>query len=166
MTTTPKNLYSLNPSERAKYLNSLSEYNLLKAVAPSYSLWVFDNLKDLSDKVYIALIKEHPYYIQHIKSPNINIQLASVKLYPESIQYIKDPSEKVQLATISQENKGWSVRHIRNPTEKVQITAVKNLPYNFIKDFLILDKLIPRYITSPKALELYEKLKRVRNIIK
>lgn len=47
--------------------------------------------------------------------------------------------------------------------EKVQLIAVKNLYYDGSDDY---DSFVNEHITSPKALELYYKLKKAKQIIK
>lgn len=54
-----------------------------------------------------------------------------------------------------------TIRWIKSSTEEIQIEAVKSLNYKYNDDGFV-----SKFITYPKALNLYDKLKRVRNIIK
>lgn len=82
--------------------------------------------------------------------------------------YYKNMPEESQLAAVSQ-NPAF-IKYLYKPSEKVQIEAVKNIDYSSEQidmwDYKYSHKYyISRYITSTKAIELYDKLKKVGKII-
>lgn len=94
-------------------------------------------------------------FIINSKSEEDKIKL--IKDNPYNIRHIKNPSEAVQLAAVRIYKD--SIMFIDKPTKLVQIELVKNYNYNY--DYFFVEKL-----TSPKALELYYKLKKVHGVIK
>lgn len=96
-------------------------------------------LKNLNEKELISEIKSFGWLIKYINKPSYKVKLYSVKQDPYNIRYIHDPSEEIQLI---------AVRNFNN----------YNNDYN--------DQIVKDYIKSTKALELYEKIKKVKGIIK
>ena len=87
----------------------------------------FLDLKNPSEKVQLAAVKEDGCAIQYIKNPSEEVQLAAVNKHGYAIQYIENPSEAVQLAAVNQD--GWAIQYIENPSEEVQLAAVKKRWY-------------------------------------
>jgi hypothetical protein len=117
------------------------------------------NLEDLTDEDKLEIAKLDRSSVVEIISEES--QMSIVKNNPTDIHYIKNTTEKVQLEVIKIDSS--YMYFIKKPFESVQIEAVKNLDYKYIKDNAIYVK---KYITSQKALELYEKLKNAHKIIK
>jgi hypothetical protein len=114
--------------------------------------------------VKIAAIKYNVYLIKDIKNPSEEMQLIAVRKYGDTIKYMKNPSEKVQLEAIKEYS--FSIMFIGNPSENAQIETVNSISLKgYIKDSDN-NNFINTYIKSPKALELYNKLKNTRKIIK
>jgi hypothetical protein len=126
----------------------------------SYDDWEFE---------MIEKVKSYPHHIRRINNPSEAIQLAAVTSNPRSVHFIKKPTEKVKLAVVRQ-NGRFIENFVRRknifttiyPSEAVQIEAVKNLP-GYYPGY---DNFVKEYINSTKAIELYNKLKKVRAIIK
>jgi oligoribonuclease NrnB/cAMP/cGMP phosphodiesterase (DHH superfamily) len=99
-------------------------------------------INKLEEKEQIKLINKHSsYYIKLIKNPSENVKLAAVKDY------------------------GYNIKYIKAPSEKVQIMAVKNFKYSkHWADFT--NNIVEYNISSPKAIELYNKFNKVHSIIK
>jgi hypothetical protein len=112
----------------------------------------------LSEKEQIKLIRNTDILpvIAYIDNPSEKLQLATINKFDGDLRYIKNPTEKVKLKAVKYYFR--SMEYISNPSKKLQIATVKNLKhYN--------DKWVYEYIKSEKALKLYEKLKKVKNII-
>lgn len=103
-----------------------------------------------------------------MKDPNTlteEEQIEFVKKLWYNIKYIDDPSEVVQLEVVKRfPNCGFIIRYIKNPTNKAQIEAVKNFYYD--GDERDYDEFVNKYIKYKKAINLYNKLKSVKKIIK
>ena len=105
------------------------------------------NIKNPSEELQLAAVKEFGDSIRHIKEPNEKVKLAAVKQSGTAIQYIKNPSKKVKkIATLALKNvkesqiqsfaSGYGmIQYVTNPSEKLQLKAVKRYPHNleFIK---------------------------------
>jgi hypothetical protein len=142
-------------------------------------------IKDPSEELQLIAIKQSDYNIQFIKNPTENAQLESIKTAVHTIRFIKNPTEKVQIAAMrtfykkSDTNfhnesfykgadKDMAIfNYITSPKaleickdEKLQLAAVRKLesPY-------IIESVVRQFITLPKALELYEKIKTTKKII-
>jgi hypothetical protein len=97
-----------------------------------------NNINNLSEDEQIYHIKDHNWIISYIKKPTERVQLAAVKI------------------------SGWAIENIKEPTELVQIEAINNLDY--FEEYE--DRLVEKYITSEKAKELYNRLKKVYGVMK
>ena len=83
---------------------------------------IFKNIKNLSEVVQLAAVKENGDTIRFIDNPSEKVQIAAVKQDGEAIQFIDNPSEEVQLAAVKKN--GWAIYYIENPSEEVQLAAV------------------------------------------
>ncbi len=130
-------------------INTLSEDEQITALQNHTELAHY--IKQPSQKVQIALVKQEPAYIENFANPSLKVQLAAVKTDENSLCQIKPKnrfevvqiqaiqkhngilkciaqtnSQKVRLAAISK-----NVRYIRlfqNPSIEVQIAAVRKDP--------------------------------------
>jgi hypothetical protein len=123
------------------------------------------NINDLSEEEQIKAVANYPIIIKDIDNPSEKVQLYAIKRNPHNIQYIKNPTEKVKLKAVRKF--GLVIAFIKDPSEEGQIEAVKSIQniihLHYIED---INGIVKRNITSPKALELYEKFNIVRRIIK
>jgi hypothetical protein len=88
-------------------------------------------------------------------------QIEYVQEHYSNINVIRNPREEVQIAAVRSDRK--ALYYIDYPSEEVQIEVVRNWKYNLNQPNQLF---VESFITSPKALELCEKLKITRNIIK
>jgi intein-encoded DNA endonuclease-like protein len=107
------------------------------------------NINDLSEDDQIKLINEYRYsprdrwaYYNSINNPSEKAKLAIFKLNPNNISGIKKPSSLMQI-------------------EYIEYLFAKNFKIDKCDDIIS-----QKFITCPKALKLYEKLKKVHSIIK
>jgi hypothetical protein len=84
---------------------------------------LFQLVKDSSEELKLAAVKQDWFAIRFIKNPSEQVQLVAVKQNGYAIQYIKKPSEQVQLISVTED--GYAITYIKNPSEQVQIAAVK-----------------------------------------
>lgn len=80
------------------------------------------DLRQASEEVQLAAVKEDGYNIQYIENPSEEVQLAAVEEDGYSIEYIENPSEEVQLAVVKKHP--CAIKYITNPSEAVQLVAV------------------------------------------
>lgn len=91
-------------------------------------------------------------------------QIETVRRNAFNIEFIKEPSEELKLLAVKQN--WYAIKYIKNPSEIVQLEAVKNYYSNYNKYSDFYYKRAEGYITSPKAKELYNKLKKMKEITK
>ena len=103
-----------------KNYDNVPEY--IQIMAIQYGICI-TNIKNPSEQVQLAAVKQNGFAIEYIKNPSEQVQLAAVKRDGYAIDYIKNPSEKVQLEAVKQD--GRSIQYIQNPTEKVKEYAKK-----------------------------------------
>ena len=65
-----------------------------------------------------------PEEIQYIKNPSEEVKMAAVKQDGWAIQYIKNPSEAMQMTAVQQNS--WAIQYIKNPSEEVKMAAERN----------------------------------------
>jgi hypothetical protein len=147
----------LNDKNKKEYVNKLNDEDQIKLINSISYPNIFEFIDNPSENVQIAAVTYDGDNIEYIKNPSEYVQIAAVKNYPSAISCIKKPTEKVKLIAVRKNC--ITIRLINKPSEKLQIEAVKGMA-NY-KNIARTDK----YITSSKALELYEKLKIVKNII-
>ena len=83
----------------------------------------FNSIICLNFRVKIQIVSEPNINIKHIKNPSEAVCLAAVKQNGWAIQYIDEPSEAVCLAAV-QEN-GLALQYIKKQTEKLCRIALK-----------------------------------------
>ncbi len=130
-------------------INTLSEDEQIKALQNHTELAQY--IKQPSQKVQIALVKQEPSYIKNLKKTSLAVQLAAINKDENSLCQIKpkDRFEAVQIQAIQKHNGvlkciaqtnsqevqlsaiSKNIRYIelfKNPSIKVQIAAVKKGP--------------------------------------
>jgi hypothetical protein len=112
-------------------------------------------INSLSEEEQITYLYNSSYDIKYIKYPSEKVQLIAVTINPLNIQIIKTPTEAVKLKAVSLNC--YAIFYINNPSDAIQMEAVKS---DHIDDLFV-----NKWITSPKALALYNKLKTAKNII-
>jgi hypothetical protein len=129
--------------------------------------WVIENIINPTEEMMLEAINYHPFTIASMKHCIIpeTVKIKAVSAYGYIIEHIKDPSEKLQ--KISIKGNVFNIALIKNKSENIQIYTVnlinKKLNSNNIKQ---MDSLVSDYIKSKKAIELYNKTKKVIEIIK
>jgi hypothetical protein len=104
------------------------------------------DINDLNEEEQIKFIKDSYYWC-------------------ESVVDIKNPSERVLKEAI-RKNIAY-ITAIDDPSEELQLEVIRNIKYKFDKyNQEVHYQWIEYWIKSPKALELYKRLKKVRQIIK
>jgi hypothetical protein len=83
----------------------------------------FEFIKNPSEEVKLAAVKQNGYAVQFIKNPSEEVQLAAVMEHGCAIEYINEPSEQVQLAAVKKFV--VAIKYIKNPSEEAQLAAVK-----------------------------------------
>lgn len=129
--------------------------------------WVIENITNPTEEMMLAAINYHPFTIASMKQfiiPEI-VKIKAVSKYGNIIEYINNPSEKLQKISIKENINNIAL--IKDRSENIQIYTVnliiKKLNSNNIKT---MDNLVNYYIKSEKAIELYNKTKKVIGIIK
>ena len=84
-------------------------------------------IRNPSEQVQLAAVRQWGYAIEFIKNPTINIQLEAVKENGYAIQFIKNPSEQIQLEAVKQT--GYAIQFIKNPSKQIQLEAVQQTYY-------------------------------------
>jgi hypothetical protein len=107
--------------EALQYIKNPSEAVQLAAVKQNGRAIQWIN--DPSEAVQLAAVKQYGRAIHYINDPSEAVQWAAVKSNGEAIQYIKNPSEEMQWAAVNQN--GWAIQFINNPSEEMQWAAVK-----------------------------------------
>lgn len=79
-------------------------------------------MKDPSEKVQIAAVKENGWAIQYIDHPSLEVQLHAVMSSGRAIQFIKDPSPEVQVLAVC--NTPVAICYIAHPTDKAAYYAL------------------------------------------
>jgi hypothetical protein len=130
------------PSKDCKYLLNAFFYYL--------------NINNLSENVKFRIVEKNVFIIEFIDNPSYKVQSAFINSNPYNIRFLKKPTEKIQLLAVRKY--GEVIKCIDNPSEKVQLEAVRSLEY--------FDYIFIEIFTSPKAKELYYKLKKVHGVIK
>lgn len=117
-------------------LNSLSEDKQIEMIKKSSGkrIGIFENIKNPSEKVQIAAVKQSEINLKYIKNPSEKVQIAALadSMWNDTIKYIKNPSEKVQAIAVM--NNGNAIEVIKDQTLYLQILAVRSRPdsYKFI----------------------------------
>jgi hypothetical protein len=115
--------------------------------------------RDFTDEEWLDLIKVcGSQYFKYIENPSEEFKLKALKQNNVCYKYINDPSIELQLDFVKQDGKNISI--IEDPSEIVQIEAVKNLNYDPCRNE---GHIVDKYITSTKAKELFEKIKKDRD---
>lgn len=112
-------------------------------------------INSLSEEEQITHLYHRAYDIKYIKNPSEKLQLIAVTENPPNIRYIKNPTEKAKLKAV--ELNVYCFFYIDNPSDALQMAVVKSGYVN--------DMFVDKWITYKKAIELYNKLKNVKNII-
>ena len=110
-------------------INTLSEDEQITALQNHTELRQY--IKQPSQKVQIALVKQDPSYIKNFVNPSLEVQLAAVKTDENSLCQIKpkDRYEAVQIQAI-QDHKGVLKCIAQTDSQKVQLAAInKNVRY-------------------------------------
>jgi len=95
----------------------------VQLAAVKQNVWAIDDIKNPSEAVQLAAVKQDGYAIQYINNPSEEMQLAAVNQDGSAIDYIENPSEEMQLAAVNQD--GHAIKYIKNPSEAVKKLANK-----------------------------------------
>ena len=95
----------------------------VQLAAVKQNVCAIDDIKNPREAVQLAAVKQDGYAIDDIKNPSETVQLVAVNRNGNAIQYIKNPSEDVQLAAVNQD--GYAIQYIKNPSEDVKKLANK-----------------------------------------
>lgn len=82
---------------------------------------------DEKERKKLALVKEHPFAIRHIRNPSVKLKFEAVRQSLFALKYIENPPEDLQLAAI--EKNPHALEYIKNPTEKAQEAAIEQDPF-------------------------------------
>jgi hypothetical protein len=143
--------------------NKLTEEEQLKQI--EYDKNYFLKVKSPSEEFKLKAIKKNIYVLELIENPSEKLQLYAINKSPMNIAYIKNPIEKVKLKAVRYHSDWISYIKKEERSEAIQIEVVKSLhckrfAHSYNESF------VKVFIDNDKALELYEKLKKVRSIIK
>jgi hypothetical protein len=117
----------------------------------------FDDL----DFEYIQCLREKLYRDpSFINESDYMEQKCAIMIDAYNIENISDPSFELRLLAIQKNY--MCLEYISNRSEEEEMEAVKHIKYYDLED----DAFVNVCIKSKRAKELYEKLKRMRNIIK
>jgi hypothetical protein len=121
-----------------------------------------NRINELSEEDQIRYVKKNYQNIRYISNPSEEVQLASIRKHAWAYSYIKNPTNKVSFEILK--INGYYIKYIKFSSEEFQLEAVKHFNYNHINSYN--DDIVKDYIKSPKAKELYNKLKAAHSIIK
>ena len=94
----------------------------VQLAAVKQNVWAIDDIKNPSEAMQLAAVNQNGDAIQYIKNPSEDVKLAAVQQDARAIRYIKNPSEAMQLAAVNRY--GGVIRYIKKPSEDVQLAAV------------------------------------------
>ena len=77
----------------------------------------------ISDDVKLSLVKYNPHIIMYMKEPSEKLQIASVREDANALLRIKKPSETVQIEAVKKQPD--IIEFINNPSEEVQLAAIR-----------------------------------------
>jgi len=102
---------------------------IIKLIFKDITYVKYVNFEKLSNSDLLKIVAVTARAMQYIKNPSEQLQLAAVKQNGYIIEYIKNPSEKVQLEAVKQN--AYAIFYIKNPSEKMQLLSFNQDPDNF-----------------------------------
>ena len=98
---------------------------LITSITSCVMVIAIAEIKNPSEEVQLAAVKEDVYALYHIENPSEALQLFAVKEHYNAISLIENPSEEIQLAAVNQD--AAAIQFIKNPSETLQLAVEAGL---------------------------------------